>query len=207
MRLKKRRPRRYRPSAPLAVVRRLPRPRVEIDRGLAWYVLWTAPRAEARVAAALRERGLAAYVPLEAVYLPRRGRQVELERPAVGRYVFVGLNGADPQWSAVYAALDGPMGWMTGMPALGRVLKVAGQALVVPAGVIQRFADGLFVSPLSGSGLTRLAAGRPCKAIAGPFEGFLGVVEAADDVRVRALLDVFGRLVPVEFEPDQLVAA
>lgn len=204
MRVKRRRFRRYRPAAPLSVVRLLPRPRVEIDRGLAWYVLWTAPRAERRVAEALQERGLATYVPLEAVTISRRGRPIQQERPAVGRYVFVGLNGARPEWTAVYAALDGPFGWLTGIPALGRVLKADDVPLRVPCGALQRLSDGLATTTTNQPLLT---AGGACKAISGAFAGFVGIVEEADDCRVRALLDVFGRRTRVEFEPGQLEAA
>lgn len=204
MRARKRRIRRYRPAAPISIIRRLPRPRIEIDRGLAWYALWTAPRAEGRVADALREKSLAAYVPIEAVSIPRRGRDVEIERPVVSRYVFVGLDAANPQWSAVHASLDGPMGWLAGLSALGRVLKVAGQSLRVPPAAIQGLVDALFVPEV---GMMLFTPGRGCRVLAGPFAGFWGIVETADDCRVRALLDVFGRRTVVEFEPGQLEAA
>jgi transcription antitermination factor NusG len=41
----------------------------------------------------------------------------------------------------------------------------------------------------------------------GPFEGLGAVVEQAEDSRVRGLVELFGRLTPVEFEPEQLEAA
>lgn len=205
--LKKRRGRRYCPSMPAhgGVIRRLPRPRVEIDRGLAWHCLWTAPRAERRVESALRERGLAAYTPVEAYAVVRRGKEVEVERPAVGRYVFVGLDGAQPQLEAVREALDGPCGWMIGIPALGRILLGPdGVPLIVPTGALQRFADGLEVVD-RGSG--RFAVGGAVIARKGPLASFRGIVESSDDYRVRALLNIFGRKTVVEFEPEQLEAA
>src|SRR5215218_665860 len=78
-RAQKRRERRYCPSAPLLNMR-LPRPRIEIDRGLAWFVIWTVARAERRVEAVLQNAGLATYAPVETVRVTKRGRVVEDER-------------------------------------------------------------------------------------------------------------------------------
>lgn len=206
--LRKRRERRYCPSAPLLNMR-VPRPRVEINRGLAWYCLWTAVRAERRVEAALRDAGLATYLPVEVVKAVKRGKVVEDERLAIGRYLFVGLHGAWPQWDAVHEALESSFSWMLGVPALGRVLKSGdGTALRVPTGALQRLADGLSLFGEVGEEVpARMRAGAACRAVGGPFAGFRGVVESSDDYRVRALLDVFGRKTPVEFSSGQLEAA
>lgn len=208
---RRRRVRRYRPAslAHGGVIHRLPRPRVEIDRGLAWYCLWTAALAERRVETALRDAGLATYAPVETVRTVKRGRVVEDERLAVGRYVFVGLHGAQPQWDAVHEALERRCHWTIGIPAFGRVLKSRdGVALRVPASALQKLADGLSLADEGNhAARTRLAAGGACKAVSGVFAGFLGVVQSSDDYRVRALLDVFGRKTAVEFSPEQLEAA
>lgn len=200
------RPRRYQPSAPHGTVRRRPQPRVQIDRGLAWFCLWTVPRAEAQVAQALREAGLGVYVPIEALAVVRRGKLVEVERPLLGRYLFVGLNGARPEWEAVSCALDGPHGWMFGLPVLGRVLKSAdGTPVTIPAGVLQTFADGLGRS-LAGVNGSGLFPGQRVKAAHGPLEGILGAFHDADEVRVRALFNLLGRQTLVEFKLGQLEA-
>jgi transcription antitermination factor NusG len=203
------RPRRYQPSALSGTAIRRPQPRIQIDRGRAWYCLWTAPRAEAEVAQALREAGLAVYVPVEALSVTRRGRLVEVERPLLSRYVFVGLNGAEPEWSAVHRALDGPHGWMFGLPVLGRVLKSAEQVpLRVPASALQNLANGLEATASVRSAPDSMwATGQPVKAAGGPLEGILGAFHDADEVRVRALFNLFGRKTLVEFKPGQLRAA
>lgn len=209
LRIRKRRERRYRPSAPL-INMRVPRPRVEIDRGLAWFVIWTAARAERRVESALRDAGLATYAPVETIRAVKRGRVVEDERLAIGRYLFVGLHGAHPQWDAVHDALEGPFGWwgMPGLPALGRVLKSRdGTALRVPAGALQGLCDGLSLFGLEDTSQARLPVGGAVIARKGILAGFRGIVESSDDYRVRALLDVFGRKTRVEFSHDQLEAA
>lgn len=182
-------------------LRYISRPCVEIDRGLAWYAIFTAARAERRVEAALRASGLATYAPVESVEVLRRNRLVEVERSAVSRYLFVGLNAADPQWHSVHAAFDLP-GFL-GQQSLGRILKADGEPLRVPAGQLARLADGL---SLQGDTL-RMAVGSPIVVRKGPWEAFCGTVEASGDYRVRALLDIFGRQTPVEFNADQLEAA
>jgi transcription antitermination factor NusG len=207
--MSKPRPRRYQPSAPPGTVARRPRPRVEIDRGLAWFCVWTAPWAEAQVAKALREAGLGVYVPVEALAVARRGKLVEVERPLLGRYVFVGLNACWPQWDEVRDALTGPYGWMLGVPGLGRVLKSAEDTpLRVPTGALQNLANALAaslagVSPPSST----WGSGQPVKAAYGPLEGILGAFHDADDVRVRALFDLLGLQTLVAFKLGQLEAA
>jgi transcription antitermination factor NusG len=204
----KRRPRRYQASATInGAVWRRSQPRVQIDRGLAWFVLWTAPRAEMRVAEPLREAGIAVYVPVEALSLARR-EVVEVERPLLGRYVFVGLNAARPEWDFVRAALDGPFGWVFGLPVLGRVLMSAeGEPVRVPAGVLQSFADGLGSSLAGVSGRPVWETGQPVKATHGPLEGILGAFLDEDEAQVRALVNLLGRQTLVAFKPGQLRAA
>lgn len=197
----RKRSRRYRPSA-MPTPRRIPRPRVEIDRGLAWYALWTASRAEKRVAERLRDAGLATYLPSETLQLVRRGKTVEVERPAVSRYVFVGLNAVAPQFDAVHGALEE---WAGLWPmTLGRLLRTSEGPLRVPAGALQRLADGLVVYD---SPKPSLRPGEAYRPVSGPFAGMTAIIEAADDTRVRALVSLFGGRVPVEFDADQLEAA
>lgn len=199
------RPRRYQPSAPHGTVFRRPQPRIQIDRGLAWYCLWTAPRAEARVADALREAGLAVYVPVEALAVARRGKLVEVQRPVLGRYVFVGLHPVRPEWEFVHAALDGPYGWMLGVPALGRVLKSAENIpLKVPAGALQRLANGLGGTTSGRSPPFR--SGDTCRVINGVWQGFQAEILDSTDLQARGLLNLFGRKTVVSFDRSELAA-
>lgn len=190
--------RRYQPSAPGR-----PQPGVVIDRGRAWFCLWTAPRAGEKVAAPLREAGLGVYVPVEALSRVRRGKAVAVERPVLGRYVLVGLTAARPEWSAVQDALSGPC-----RAVLGKVLTTAeGDPVQVPASILQCFADGLgrSLAGVLGSGL--FCTGQPVKAVHGPLEGILGAFLDQDDSRIRALFNLLGRQTLVAFKPGQLEAA
>lgn len=203
------RPRRYQPSALHGTVVRRPQPRIRIDRGLAWYCLWTAPRAEAKVTESLREVRLGVYAPVEALSVARRGRLVETERLVLGRYVFVGLNAAAPQWEAVFAALQGPFGWVMHRPSLARVLMSAEDIpLRVPASDLQNLANGLEGAASGRSAPERgWQVGKVVKAAGGPLAGIAGAFHDADEARVRALFNLFGRKTLVEFRPGQLRAA
>ena len=204
------RPRRYRPSIPVegTVLRRRPQPLVRIDRGRAWFVLWTSPRCEDEVVRQLREAHLAVYAPVEALSVIRRGKAVTVEQPLLARYVFVGLNAASPEWTAVSAALMGPFGWVCGLPALGKVLaSVDGAPVRIPASILQAFADGLGSSLTAVSDFGQFRTGQPVKAAHGPLEGIPGAFLDGDDTRVRALFDLLGRQTLVAFKPGQLEAA
>lgn len=200
------RPRRYQPSTLHGTVIRRPQPRVQIDRGLAWYCLWTAPRAEAEVARALRDAGLGVYVPVESLAVARRGKLVEVERPLLGRYAFIGLNAARPQWGAAYEALDGTLSWVYGTGTLARVLRSAsGNPIRIPAGILQTFANG------RGQGLPgrspRFRRGDTVRVLNGPWQGLQAEILQSTDLQVRGLLDLFGRKTVVGFDPRELEAA
>jgi transcription antitermination factor NusG len=210
---RKRCERRYRPSAPL-LPRRLPRPRVEIDRGLAWFVVWVSSarfQAERDVVRRLSERGIATYHPVEAVERMTRGKRTETERPALGRYVFVGLDAGRSDFGPVHDALEDAGGWFAGFyTLLGRVLKIydhereVAVALRVPASALQRLADGLVCFEAVRQ---PFLPGESVRAVSGALSGLRAEIEHADDVRVRALVHLFGGQVRVEFEPGQLEAA
>lgn len=218
------------PKSDEPAVRHVARPRVEIAAGLAWFALWTPARGESRAAEALGRAAVPTYTPLLATEVLRRGKRLPVTRPAVGRYLFVGMNPDSPNFGAVRSALgeDAPRivddvfsytHWKTGNritvdvrqpdppEPLARLLRVGDVPLRVPVEALQRLEDGLSLFGQSGEGKAMFAAGSRVKAIEGPFASFMGVVEHSDDERVRALLDMFGRKTLVEFFPSQLEAA
>lgn len=200
---RKRRERRYRPSAPL-LPRRLPMPKAEIDHALTWCVCFCYGRRESRIRDRLTEAGITTYLPMEAFERIARGRRCEVHRPALSGYVFVGLNAARPDYFAVEQAMGG--GW--GLPADGRLLRNAkGEPLKVPPVALERLAEALHVPELLDIPRARFTAGSLVMVRKGPWEAFLGEVERSDDYRVRVLLQIFGRKTAVEFEPGQLEAA
>lgn len=203
----RKRVRRYRPSTLThSAIRRIARPRVELDRGLAWYALWTAARAEQRVEQRLRAAGLATYLPAEVVERVRRGQLVQIDRPAVSRYVFVGLSAAAPQFDAVHEALEE---WTGFWPVtLGRLLRTEAGPFRIPASALQCLANAIS-GPLDANGGLAgvLQPGTRIRPLAGPLCGRMGIVENVRDQRVRALVEMLGGRVAVEFDVDQLEAA
>ena len=74
-----------------------------------WAIVWTAPRGEAKAAEELMRYGDAAFLPMVTVWrdVPQRqrkkigARRQAVERPALSRYVFVGLNPLYQSWGLI----------------------------------------------------------------------------------------------------------
>lgn len=210
-------------------VRFVPRPRVEIDATLFWRVLWTQPLVEERVAAALARAGLASYTPMQAVEVFQRGVKKTLRRPAIGRYVFVGLSNLGTDFGRLRASLGqetpsavedvfsyvNRRGRLVVVEVrqpeppepLARLLRVDDVPLRVPAEKLQELEDRLSLHEAADGPGPAFRPGEAVRVTSGPWSGFVAEVEAATDGRVRALLDLFGRQTPVEFVVDDLEAA
>ena len=155
------RQRRYRPSMlAYSGPARLSAPSVAINRGLAWFAVWTRPRAERKAEQRLREAGFATFLPSEAVARRRRGVVYPVERVAIGRYLFVGLNAAEPPFGAVRDIED-----------VQDIVSAQGWPLRVPASILQAFADDL--------------AGTELVLKGGAFSRLMAVMAQADDARSR----------------------
>ena len=74
-----------------------------------WAIVWTAPRGEAKAAEELMRYGYAAFLPMVTVWrdVPQRqrkrvgARRQAFEKPALSRYVFVGLNPQVQSWGLI----------------------------------------------------------------------------------------------------------
>lgn len=209
---KNRKQRRYFPSQQAnRPARFLRRARVEIDRGLAWFCVWTQARAEQRARDDLERAGFATYLPTQALEIVKRGRLVEIERVPVSRYLFVGLDASAPEFERVGSILDGwqPSGWFAPV-WLGSLLRVAGEPIRVGAGALQAHAD-----ECTGNGLVGIASGhsplrryQTARIVSGPLSGLaMQVSDVLCDERVRGLVEMLGGKVVVEATVDQLEAA
>jgi transcription antitermination factor NusG len=208
------------------VPRFVPRPRVEIDRGLAWYCVHTRARAERRALDDLTKAGFPAYLPTETFSVVQRGRIVEVERAPVTRYLFVGLCARQPDFAGVERALGwvpqdpehltfvwhGVLQTLTGAiePDRGSLIRANDLPVRVGAGALQAFADSC-----TGSGLQAVAGGRSgfragetARIVAGAFSGLsIAISDVLCDERIRGLVDLLGGRVVVEATADQLEAA
>jgi hypothetical protein len=202
---RRRHQRRY-PSLETHTPRPIARPRVEIDRSLAWYAIRAAYKAEGRADEALRNAGFATYLPTEAVRIHRRGKLVELERMPVSGYLFVGLCAREPDFSLVKMALN--QLWPI-TPAFGSLIRIDRQPVRIGAGAIQAFADECTggLAGLAG-GLSRFRKGQKAKVVGGNWSGFeIDLERVACDHPIVGLIDMMGRKTRVEVTEDQLEAA
>jgi len=203
----------------------VPRQREFIDPELVWFALWCRANRDRQAAEALGQAGIVTYRPLEARrVLGRRGQPTVVERSPVGRYVFAGLE-PGCHFRAIRRALEPPerprlsftLVDENGAYSLSvrpyapeaphaRLMATEAGPVTVPAGLLQAYADAVTLWG-SSVGPTGFVPGQRVRVLDGPFEGLGALVEAAGDSRVRGLVEMFGRLTSVAFEPEQLEAA
>ena len=153
-----------------------------------WSVCQTESRREAAAAKFLREGGFEVYLPRIAVKNPVR----EKVAPLFPGYVFLGIEGGR-WWEARWAI------------GVVRVLMVDGMPARVPEKVmreIRRREDA--------SGLVRLpgmARGTRVRIVRGSFMGKVGLYDGlSGERRVRVLLELLGRAVPVSIAGGDVTA-
>lgn len=178
-----------------------------------WFVLRVRPSYADGIFDKLAESGYSAYLPRHRYDKFNRRMRVIAERsnPLLPGYLFVvhprpGQNVDD--WSEV-RAIEGVMGPLTDERG----------PLLLPEVLVEKITTAEFSSAYDDTqaakkmrGETerakmevRFKPGAPFQVNDGPFASFLGVVDSlTEDDRVKMLLDIFGRLVPVDFNADQL---
>ena len=197
---------RYKPSALTnAISRTFKRTALErhvIGENIRWYVLRTSVKAERLVALRLIDAGVEPFLPTFVEQVNRKdrrtGREVisDVERHLMPRYLFAGLRHGDPR--ELVRSTDG----------VEAVLSFRGEPVTVPPKALQRIADILTghdeeVQPVVDE--RALVVGSKARVVSGPFAQFHAVIEEVISTgRIMALVDIFGRLTPVEFDLAQL---
>jgi len=187
--------RRRQRKARLTVV---PQERRIIDPNLSWFIVRTTPRGENRARTALHLKGFDTWLPRFHEKVVRRGAVRICERYLFVRYIFVGI---DP------AKLD--FGFVTEADGVYRILGEP-EPIRISSGLIQKIADRL-TGPDARSVIKPEIAfeiGQLVKVEDGPFRSFMAhILEIMGNGRVRAGVNIFGRVTPVEFDPTELLAA
>jgi transcriptional antiterminator RfaH len=156
-----------------------------------WYALYTKPKKEYQVDALLRGRGIETYLPTVRRKVRRRDRPDRvIYFPC---YVFALLDFAVVPHSSI--------AWM---PGIRRIVSFGDRPAVVADEIVeyirQRLEDREIV------GYRRLRQGDRVRIRSGPLRDLEAVFDqplsAAD--RVRILLDVVGRMTPVDIDYSQL---
>lgn len=186
-----------------------------IDETLSWYVVRTAPQQEAKAAENIRLAGFNVYFPRRRVELQHKRTKTFLvkERPLMFGYLFVGL----PKVA--------PFGFVRACDGVECFLGVDGRPARVNAGAIQSLLDDEINMKHDDTRAARIhrkeeatskkatvkmqfPTGESICVLEGPFASLHGIVEeVTSQGYIKALVGIFGRMTPVEFEPSQVMVA
>jgi transcriptional antiterminator RfaH len=156
-----------------------------------WYALYTKPKKELQVNALLKGRGIETYLPTVRRKVRRR------DRPARKVYFPCYL----------FACIDFtvvPRSSIAWMPGIRRIVSTGGQPAVVSAEIVDLIRRRL--NDVEEVGYGNLKRGDRVRITSGPLRDLDAVFDqplsAAD--RVRVLLDVMGRMTPVDIDPADI---
>ncbi len=161
-----------------------------------WYVAHTRPRAESQAIYHLEMQGYRVFCPRYRRTVRHARKAKSVLAPLFPNYLFVHLDISRDQWRAVNSTRG-----------VARLLMWGDAPQPVPNGVI----DGL-QSQMRADGamdwIYKLKIGTAVRIAEGPFAEFLGTLEYLDAAgRVRVLLDLLGRSVPVALHCKALMPA
>jgi len=157
-----------------------------------WYALYTKPKKEHQVNTYLQGQGVATYLPTMRRKVCRRDRPDRVVY--FPNYLFARLDFDQMPHSSV-----------TWMPGVRRIIGAGEQPLIVADEVVdlvrRRLAEKEEV------GYSEFQAGDTVRIVAGPLRDLDAVFDrpASAAERVRILLDVMGRMTPVEVDVSEIV--
>jgi transcription elongation factor/antiterminator RfaH len=159
---------------------------VALSGGERWYVVHTLPYAEKRAQAQLENQKYRVFLPKREKTIRHARKLSTVVAPFFPRYLFVVLDLGQHQWRSV----NGTLG-------VSSLVMGGDMPCPVPSGIVESMlalsgADGLLQLQ------TNLKIGAPVRFASGPFAEQLGVLDRLDDSgRIRVLLNILGRQVPV----------
>ncbi len=184
-----------------------------IDANLPWYVVRCNSGDEEKCWLELRTGGLEAYFPRSRRRVLNRKARIPYHRTAESAamlgYVFVAGESID--WGVL------AIGW--GNEHVGRPLRDGTDGPKrIPGAIVLQISLDEAAGAFDETGATKKAnhaklteqfpRGKRVRPTEGPLSGFAAFVDAVTPkARLRVLVDVFGRMVPVEFDVEQLDAA
>jgi transcription antitermination factor NusG len=159
---------------------------IALQAGERWHVVHTLPFAEKRAQAQLENQGFRSFLPKRPKTIRHARKLSTVIAPFFPRYMFVVLDLNRDRWRSV----NGTFGVSS--------LVMSGELpCPVPRGIVESM-----IALADTDGLLDLRAdlkvGAPVRLAAGPFAEQLAVLDRMDDSgRIRVLLDMLGRKVPV----------
>jgi len=163
--------------------------------GEPWYVLYTCPRHEKRVATQIERRNFSSFLPLYRSVRRWKDRRKELMLALFPGYVFVRM------------PLENKL-QVLGLPGVVRLVSFNGQPATLSASEIETLQNRLSGGALNIAPHPYLSKGRRVRVRSGAMEGLEGIiVRRKDRCRVVFSIDLIQRSVAVEVDEADLEAA
>jgi transcriptional antiterminator RfaH len=164
--------------------------------GERWFVVHTQPRAEGRAIFHLERQGYRVFCPRYAK-TARHARKAKIVlAPLFPNYLFLQLHLGRDQWHSV-----------NGTRGVARLIMQGETPQPVPQGIIEALQARMSVDGAINWDPT-IKIGQSVRIADGPFADFMGTLAHLDAAgRVRVLLDLLGRSVPVALRCEQLLPA
>jgi transcription termination/antitermination protein NusG len=159
---------------------------------LPWYVIHARSRQEARVALALRQKGLEIFLPRITVCSRRQDRRLFLQLPLFPGYLFVRTV---LELQAYYEIIK--------HPGVVRLLGINGCPGIVPPEQVDSI-QAIVASDRTSYPWAYLGQGRQVRIMAGPLSGIVGTIlrRRGNKPRLVVAVELFQRSVAVELENE-----
>jgi len=160
---------------------------------LNWFAVYTLPRAEKKLHAALVKNGIIAYLPLLKTLKQWSDRKKWVEEPLFKSYLFVCISEKEH-----FAVLN--------TPGAVRFVTFEGKAVPVPEKQIEAIRYYLMESPPTEvTEVSKLHPGTEVEVVRGPLQGLTGLlVELKGQRKVRIQIDALGQFLHLTIPIDDL---
>jgi transcription elongation factor/antiterminator RfaH len=163
--------------------------------GERWYVAHTLPMAELRAQGHLENQNFRTFLPKRRRTVRHARKSRTVEAPFFPRYLFVILDLEQQPWRRVNSTIG-----------VSRLIMQGEQPQPVPHGIVEALvgsADSQGILQLR----QHLKIGEPVRLMAGAFAEQLAILDELDESgRVRVLLDILGRKVPIYTDANNVLA-
>ncbi len=139
-----------------------------------WYVLYTKPRQEKKVADSLNAIGIEAYCPMVTVVKQWSDRKKKVQIPLINSYVFVNLEEQKREDVFKVNGIVRYLFWL-GKPAVVRAIEIE---------ALQKSSEGIVAS----FEVSVIQKDTIYKIPEGPFQGFEGIVKNINATTIQLLL-------------------
>jgi len=170
-----------------------------IRPGFGWFVVYTHAKCEARAEAGIKGLGYSTYLPMEKRWIRHARYKRAEERPLLARYLFVGFDPLEKPWSPIRQV----QGVCDLVLADGAPKRMGPRDVAMVAALKASQMVGAFDQTRA---VERMCAGDSVEVVAGPFSGFIGQLQSADNAQARAeiLVSFLGKDHSVGMDFEQL---